>query len=206
MCSEGMVRDVAIYQNHLQPRRRCKLLPLGPIRMTTSTGTSQWGSRQGWHRILIVVLTSLMLMGLTACSGLEIGSPASGSEAEASGMKPTAVRANKPTDSRKARTPGTPLGAEHEVLYRISGTVPNANIIYVAYEREQGHSRQARVKLSWTKSFTARDGEYLYVSAQSAGKLGSVKCEIFVNGGRVGRTQVDGPAEVASCDHLLKSR
>lgn len=109
-----------------------------------------------------------------------------------------------PVPAGPAAAPGqTGARAEFSVkaTYRVSGTAPGA---LLTYRNAAGETEQASVTLPWELSFTAKGGNFLYVSAQNEGAAGSVACEILLDD--VGRTNStsSGPYVIATCSNAAE--
>lgn len=66
----------------------------------------------------------------------------------------------------------------YKVTYRVDGQGPAS----LTYANSTGGTEQHRVTLPWTETFTARPGQFLYLSAQDDGGIGLIVCSITVDG------------------------
>lgn len=133
----------------------------------------------------LIVASLLLALSLASC----------GASQRAAGPTPTAIptSAAAPIDGK----------SEHTVLYRMSGTASSAEVIYIGYTAVQGESRQAHVDLPWSKTLTARDGEFVYLAGQATLPQRALACEILVDGKTLKKAQTSPSNPVASCEALL---
>ena len=69
-----------------------------------------------------------------------------------------------------------PLTGSGTVVYRVDGTASRADITFSGSGGST--NQQSNVSLPWTTSIAARDGDFLYVSAQNDGSTGCVHAVI----------------------------
>jgi len=68
----------------------------------------------------------------------------------------------------------------YQVKYEVTGT---AKTVFVTYVNESGGtSQESNVSLPWSYTFTAKPGDFVYISAQNEGETGSVTVTIYKNG------------------------
>ena len=123
------------------------------------------------------------ILGATACEPIDQADPnlpASGATAKSSGK---GKRTDRP-----------------EVTYKIGGSARTGDI---TYSTPSGQEQAGDERLPWRRTFTARKGEVLYVSAQNAGAAGTVTCEISINGKTVKRARSSGAYAVVTCDAMV---
>ncbi len=84
----------------------------------------------------------------------------------------------------------------YTVTYKMSGTARRADL---TYQNAQGGSEQKEVALPWSISFSATDGQFVYLSGQNTGEYGSVTCAILLNGTSVKQSTSEGAYKIASC-------
>jgi hypothetical protein len=78
---------------------------------------------------------------------------------------------------------GCELGRRDQTLYVISYEVyGSAGSASVTYSNEDGGTQQEIVSLPWKTKFHAREGHFLYISAQGRSERGGVTVEIKING------------------------
>jgi hypothetical protein len=65
------------------------------------------------------------------------------------------------------------------VTYAVGGSTTLASL---TYSNNQGGTVQEKVSLPWSKQYTMKQGDFLYISAQNENASGSVVTEIRVNG------------------------
>ena len=87
--------------------------------------------------------------------------------------------------------------ASHTVTYKISGTARGASLTYT--NASGGIEQQEAVALPWQQSFSARRGQFVSISAQNAGRSGSITCEILLDGVSVKTSTSEGAYRIASC-------
>jgi hypothetical protein len=86
--------------------------------------------------------------------------------------------------------------ASYKVTYRITGSSGKASL---TYQNQDGGTEQTTVATPWDKSFTAKAGDFLYISAQNERDYGGVKCEILIDGKRIKTAESSGAYVIASC-------
>lgn len=69
--------------------------------------------------------------------------------------------------------------ADHEVVYIVEGSTSEASLTYT---NETGGLNQDKVKVDWKKSFKAKPGQYVSLSAQNEYKTGELRVKITVDG------------------------
>jgi hypothetical protein len=75
--------------------------------------------------------------------------------------------------------PVTPSIVTASVVYRVSGTTDSASLTYI---NSQGGTVQETITTPWTKTYTMKADDFLYVSAQNQNASGSITSEILING------------------------
>jgi len=97
---------------------------------------------------------------------------------------------------------------DYRVTYEVVDTATDSASITCT--NESGGTEQADASLPWTKSFTARYGDFLYISAQrkpiqigdtTIGESGSITTRITVNGKTVKTTTSKGEYVIASASY-----
>jgi hypothetical protein len=68
---------------------------------------------------------------------------------------------------------------DYRVTYKLDGTARTA---HVTYTNQDGGTEMEDVTVPWEKTFTARRGHFLYISAQIGTQSGSLKAQIDVDG------------------------
>lgn len=68
----------------------------------------------------------------------------------------------------------------YAVTYRVTGDTPTAGVLYS--KPDGGTESFDPVDLPWTKTFTALEGDFLYISADIPPEGGTLKVEILVDG------------------------
>jgi hypothetical protein len=84
--------------------------------------------------------------------------------------------------------------ATHNVIYTVSGSALRAS---VTVENESGGTEQHTISLPWTKEFQAKDGQFVYLSAQNQG-FGSLEAVIYVDGQPLQRAETTEQYGIAS--------
>lgn len=88
-----------------------------------------------------------------------------------------------------------------DVEYRVTGS---AGKVDVTYENEDGGvSQQSNVTVPWSYKFEARDGDFVYISAQNQGSYGTVIVTIFKNGGEFKSSTSTGAYVIATASGSL---
>lgn len=105
--------------------------------------------------------------------------------------------------ARNTAEPRTSIAGPN-VTYRIITT--GNQRIQLTYENATGNTEQTTTTTqdaTWEKSFRAEEGAFLYVSAQLGDAIGSIDCEIEVNGDVVERAHSSGAFSIATCSGSL---
>lgn len=93
-----------------------------------------------------------------------------------------------------------PESTTSQITYRIKGS---ASRVSLTYNNAQGGTEQKEARVPWEISFNARSGAFLYVSAQNNGSMGTVTCEILVDGLVVRTSTSEGAYKIATCSGRL---
>lgn len=96
--------------------------------------------------------------------------------------------------STPSSTPG--YSTTYRVTYKVTGTASRASL---TYENEQGGTEQTKVGIPWQQSMSVKRGAFLYLSVQNEGKIGSITCEIWVDGVKWKESTSSGAYVIASC-------
>lgn len=75
-----------------------------------------------------------------------------------------------------ARSGSAPT-ANHTAKYQVSGR----GLASLTYSNTDGGTEQRKVQLPWSTTFTARPGQFLYLSAQNNEETGSITVDILVD-------------------------
>lgn len=86
----------------------------------------------------------------------------------------------------------------HRATYEVGGT---AKSVSLTYTNESGGTEQREVDLPWSKTFSVRDGDFLYISAQDQGGSGDVMAYIIVNGNTKKSAHSSGPYTIATSSY-----
>ncbi|RYZ89569.1 MAG: hypothetical protein EOP04_06475 [Proteobacteria bacterium] len=74
----------------------------------------------------------------------------------------------------------TGAGVTSSITYSVSGS---AKTVSVTYQNGEGGSQQeSGVALPWSKTFSVKPGDFLYISAQNQGESGDVTTTISADG------------------------
>lgn len=84
---------------------------------------------------------------------------------------------------------------EHTVTYSVEGT---ASTVSLTYNNNQGGTEQETVTVPWTRNITAKDGDFLYISAQNQDESGDVVVRIIVDGQEIKHSNSSGRYSIAS--------
>lgn len=91
-----------------------------------------------------------------------------------------------------------PQATTHKVLYKIEGT--GSAGISLTYNNESGDTAQEDARFGWSKEFSARPGQFLYLSAQRDDPgSGVIRCIIEIDGQVFKKTESNGEFVIASC-------
>lgn len=95
-----------------------------------------------------------------------------------------------------------PITVEYQVEwsgYSVAG-VALPGSVGITYTNAQGGTEQVDARKSpWTRTFTARPGQFLYISAQKHDERGTVACVIRVNGQEARRSESTAKYGIATC-------
>lgn len=86
------------------------------------------------------------------------------------------------------------------VEYLIEGSAYSANL---TLRNESGGTEQIAVQLPWKKSFTAKRGSFVYISAQNNSVVGNISVSIKLNGAVVKASQSSAEYGIASASGHL---
>lgn len=89
-----------------------------------------------------------------------------------------------------------------DVRYSVTGTATRASITYAS--SSAGTGQTGDVTLPWSFSWTAKKGDFVYVSAQNAGTSGCVRVEITLDGDVLDSQQSCGEFVIASVSGLAE--
>lgn len=92
---------------------------------------------------------------------------------------------------------GTAASTDYQVTYKIGGSKGAA--INLTYANETGATVQEKGKIPWEKSFKAKGGSFLYVSAQLDDISIYVNCLIAVDGKEVQKGESKGKYTISTC-------
>lgn len=85
-----------------------------------------------------------------------------------------------------------------KITYKVEGT--GSAGISLTYNNEGGDTAQENARFGWSKSFDAKPGQFLYLSAQrSDAGSGVIRCIIEVDGQEFKKTESNGEFVIASC-------
>lgn len=69
---------------------------------------------------------------------------------------------------------------DKDIEYRVTGTAGSVSLTYK--NEDGGTEQQSGIQPPWTHSFTAAEGDFLYISAQNQTATGTVTASIYVDG------------------------
>ena len=85
------------------------------------------------------------------------------------------------------------------VQYTVSGTVLNDNTsASITYRNQGGGTSQVSAAMPWQTTFTATEGDFLYVSGQRGSAQGGIAATIWVNGAQFKTSFSSGPFVIAT--------
>jgi hypothetical protein len=88
----------------------------------------------------------------------------------------------------------------HAVRYEVTGSADCVSMTYT--NASGGTSQEADMAVPWSESFTAEDGEFLYISAQNKTEYGSVTVTIYVDNVPVETSTSSGAYVIAEAHYL----
>lgn len=88
----------------------------------------------------------------------------------------------------------------HAVTYAVAGTTSSASM---TYQTPDGSAQEAGVSVPWSHSFTATEGQFLYISAQNQNDYGTVAVSIKVDGTEVKHSVSSGAYVIADTSDTL---
>ena len=92
---------------------------------------------------------------------------------------------------------------EYNVIYKVTGSGDSYS---VTYNDEQGNTCQlSSVSHGWYYFFKAREGHFLYISAQNNSDYGNVTVQILVETGELKRATSSGGYTIATASAILPS-
>jgi hypothetical protein len=99
-----------------------------------------------------------------------------------------------------ATAPAQPI----QVIYKIDSTMKYIPL-RLTYANETGATVQEKAMSPWEKKFTAKPGQFVYLSAQlDDGKADDVSCNIAVNGATLQEAKSTGQYTIATCSGSVK--
>lgn len=81
------------------------------------------------------------------------------------------------------------------VTYSVEGS---ASTVSLTYNNGQGGTEQEKAAVPWTRNITAKEGDFLYISAQNQDEYGDVIVRITVDGQEVKRSNSSGRYSIAN--------
>lgn len=90
--------------------------------------------------------------------------------------------------------------ATHRVTYQLAGSASSASI---TIENESGGTEQHTVSVPWTMEFQARQGQFVYLSAQNQGS-GRLEAIIYVDGQPIQRAETTEQYGIASASGSVR--
>lgn len=89
----------------------------------------------------------------------------------------------------------------HTVIYKIDGSTNSASI---TYENETGDTEQRDIRVpNEIKMGMITSGTFVYISAQNNEDIGSVSCEIWIDGVKYKSANSSGAYVIATCSGLV---
>ena len=88
-----------------------------------------------------------------------------------------------------------------QVVYKVTGTAESVDL---TYENAYGNTEQKTARLPWELKMNVSVGQFLYVSAQNNGKIGSVTCEIWIENLKIETATSSGAYKIATCSTSLR--
>lgn len=109
----------------------------------------------------------------------------------------SAVISAPPSDIR-------PADSEYLVTYEVAGSTGNKSqaaevtVANITYSNEQGGTQQEEIQTPWSKTFTIKRREFLYLSAQNRADNGRISAKILINGQAFKQSESIGGYVIAS--------
>ena len=138
-------------------------------------------SKAGWVVGIIVVLG---IIG--AVTGTKSGSGSSATPSSSQSVNAFAA---------------APISTTHTVKYEVTGSATSIDLTY-NLDSDDASQENGRA-VPWSKSFSADEGNFLYVSAQNGGESGNVTCTIYVDGVAAKTNTSTGGYTIATCSGRL---
>lgn len=140
--------------------------------------------------IVVGVIIGLLLVGIYAAR-----------------PQPEPVRLTDPLSSPARQSDPS----SYTVTYRITGRTHQAD---VTYRNAGGNVEQDDISRfsaadsfnnkPWTLTFDAAAGDFVQISAQNGRDVGTIKCEILVNGDVIEQAESNGGFVIASCNGSVR--
>ncbi len=89
-----------------------------------------------------------------------------------------------------------PAGEEGKITYILNGSRGDFNITYTGINADT--FQEPHVNRGWKKTFSVKDGEFVYFSAQSNTHHSKIQVKILVNGKIFKRADAEGDYAVAT--------
>lgn len=89
-----------------------------------------------------------------------------------------------------------PKANSYSITYEVTST--DTDGASVTYSNDNGSTEQQNVGIPWVKRFTAKPGQFLYLSAQNRNDFGSLTVRINVDGKTVKIANSNGGYAIAS--------
>lgn len=85
---------------------------------------------------------------------------------------------------------------KHDIKYEVTGTAASVSLTYE--NASGGTSQTSGTALPWVYTFSAKSGDFLYVSAQNDGATGSVTAAVYENDSVVQTSTSSGAYVIAT--------
>jgi hypothetical protein len=99
------------------------------------------------------------------------------------------------TCGKSSTTPTSNKPTTYLIEYEVTGSAQSASL---TYQNRDGGTSQEDVSIPWTYSFTARSGDFVYISAQNEGEYGTVTVNIYLDGVQVKTSTSSGAYVIAT--------
>ena len=86
----------------------------------------------------------------------------------------------------------------YNARYNVTGT---GGVVSLTYTNQDGGTEQQEVGLPGSKSFSVRNGSFLYISAQRKGSIGTITTNISIDGVTRKSATSEGEFVIASSDY-----
>lgn len=96
---------------------------------------------------------------------------------------------------------GPSISTAHDVKYEVTGS---ASRVSMTYKNAEGGTEQKEWIVPYTKEFKMKNGDFVYIAAQSVGTgFAEVTCTIYVDGKKFKTSTSSGEFVIATCNGMI---